>query len=396
MIDVFRIGVSIGMTNDVSPAISTIQRDLAGLGRAVERTRAGFEGMRRAAVAASGSMRGVMHGSVPIGVGFAARRAGGSAVTGAGIPAAGVGVVRAAGSDAAERPGIWRAVLGAFERIEARHARALLSIGGGEIRGMPARAVSLHLRQAREMSTHGARLGPAERTVSPSGHRSVTAGSSLPPALRFGHAGMGPGGKEPGGVGRQVVEARRLMPGVVRTAMARLAGATRATSDFDRRVEVGRARAPLRPSLAAGDHAVLANAEAVRSRAPGSFARGLAAVTAARPALARNAASGEAGSGLLAADWRAHFARPTQRTPPIGATLHGIGGWRGMERAEVGGLRTSTPTEPQRVIVMNAHDIGNATGFAVHRGLRAPAAMTPSLPTPATLPWAPGPMPALP
>jgi hypothetical protein len=72
----------------------------------------------------------------------------------------------------------------------------------------------------------------------------------------------------------------------------------------------------------------------------------------------------------------------------------GIGRWPVAERA-VPDAPAGDAREPRHVIVMNAHDIGNATGVAVHRGLRVTAAVTPSLPSAASLPWAPGPMPAL-
>ncbi len=56
MIDVFRIGVSIGMTNDVSPVIGTIQRDLGGLEQTLDRTIARFGTLRSAAVGALGNL----------------------------------------------------------------------------------------------------------------------------------------------------------------------------------------------------------------------------------------------------------------------------------------------------------------------------------------------------
>lgn len=64
MIDVFKIGVTIGMTNNVSQVIRIIQRDLFGLKKTVDMTSGGFNKMK---LAAAGAM-GVIAGNAGLGV----------------------------------------------------------------------------------------------------------------------------------------------------------------------------------------------------------------------------------------------------------------------------------------------------------------------------------------
>ncbi len=102
-------------------------------------------------------------------------------------------------------------------------------------------------------------------------------------------------------------------------------------------------------------------------------------------------------SSLLRRSDQARMFKPAAgRLQASGAQGHGIADW---------GASGTRPREPARVRdadavlhvhVVNAHEIGHATGDAVNRGLRVPAAVTPSLPAPATMPWAPGLMPAIP
>ena len=58
MIDVFKIGVSIGLTNNVSQVLRVIQRDLFGLNKTVDLTTGKFSAMKAAAVGAMAAVAG--------------------------------------------------------------------------------------------------------------------------------------------------------------------------------------------------------------------------------------------------------------------------------------------------------------------------------------------------
>jgi hypothetical protein len=58
MIDVFRLGVSIGMTNNVSQVLGVIQRDLFGLGRSVDALNGKFSTLKTAVVGAMAALTG--------------------------------------------------------------------------------------------------------------------------------------------------------------------------------------------------------------------------------------------------------------------------------------------------------------------------------------------------
>jgi hypothetical protein len=349
MIDVFRIGVSIGMTNEVSPVIGTIQRDLAGLGKAVERASAGFSGMRLAAMGAGGAGR--MAGSL----GLATRVR---------------NVVRERA--VVEAPsGAWRGVMEALGRIGgSREKRA--PVAGQTVPAVPARSFPLPMRNAMASAPMASGRTPfSPVTVAVPGVRRADA---VPVALRAAQ-----------GVGWE-----NLI-----SIPARVRG--------DR----GERAASVVPRMARTHLPVPGGRMEPRTVAPGAV--GKAASGPAAPGFGDAVAKGLAGlaAGLgtvgtaLAADWQRRLAglaggmRGVGRTG-LGEAWHGISGWRGAGRAAPSAGNAETGGEPLRVIVMNPHDIGNATGMAVTRGMRVPAATTPSLPSPAAMPWAPGPVPVMP
>ncbi len=346
MIDVFRIGVSIGMTNEVSPVIGTIQRDLAGLGKAVDRAAAGFGGMRLAAMGAAGASR--MPGSLGLAAG--ARQ-----------------VVRERAVTEAPA-GAWRGVMEALGRVRGGPERRG-PIAGPGVLPAPVRAGSLPLRNALV---------------------------SVPPARE--RAALAP-------VAMRAVRRAETMPAALRS----VPGAARWNS------------VPVTAPPRGGREGILAGPMVTSPSAPLPFPGGRMAARVLRPegrtaprglglpgfgdAVTKRLAALAGGlnsvGSALAADWkqrlpgRAGDGRGAGRagTSEMG---HGISGWRATERAVAGAGSAHVGAEPQRVIVLNPHDIGNATGMAVTRGMRVPAATTPSLPSPAAMPWAPGPVPVMP
>ena len=66
LLDVFRIGVSLGMTNNVSQVLGVVQRDLFGLRKSVDLTTGSFNTMKLAAIGAMGVVAG---GAILVGLG---------------------------------------------------------------------------------------------------------------------------------------------------------------------------------------------------------------------------------------------------------------------------------------------------------------------------------------
>ena len=101
-------------------------------------------------------------------------------------------------------------------------------------------------------------------------------------------------------------------------------------------------------------------------------------------------------SSLDHTDWPGMFQHLARGLQTMAKAGHGIGDWRMPRAVSSGEAAAPEAASVLHVHVVNAHEIGNATGDAVHRGLRMPAAIAPSLPAPATMPWAPGLLPAIP
>jgi hypothetical protein len=231
--------------------------------------------------------------------------------------------------------------------------------------------------------------------IRPSGRRAAvaTAVPSMRARLDAPLAGLAPlAGREartwapgPAAVGRQAGRTRMV---ATRTAP----GGWLARSPLPMGASAFAARADQRARAAAPGTGLVASV--------GAAALYLAGLRTVGPAFAGDGRPRSTGlaSGLRAFGERAQggVLQGSTRLPRTGARDDGlgIGRWPVAERTALD-APGGDAREPRHVIVMNAHDIGNATGAAVHRGLRVAAAMTPSLPSPASMPWAPGPMPAL-
>ncbi len=344
MIDVFRIGVSIAMTNDVSPVIGTIQRDLAGLGRTVDRTAAGFGALRLAAMG------------------------------GAGVAWAGIAGARTAGGAGREAPMAAPAVVG------APRAAAVPPVAGRELAraaqgaaAMPLAVPMLPVRHgaAPAVPARAAAARPVAVDISPVAGRAGRAGEALRVAGEVPVRAFGWSLPRGDGVAARAAPVRAVV--ALPVAGARAAGAV-----------------PAAWALPGPVHEI-----AAWVRAAG---RGARAIAVAREGFAElTAGVGALGSVLSRTDWVGIFERVARGLRAVAEAGHGIGDW--------GGARGVAPAEAQaaheapamlHVHVVNAHEIGNAAGEALNRGLRVPAATMPSLPTPAAGPWAPGLMPALP
>ncbi len=360
MIDVFRTGVSIGMVNQISPAIGAIQRNLLGLGRVVDGATSGLRAMR---LAAMGTRAGGV-GPRWLGMAPLSRQA------------AGVGTI------AATPPTASRGVPGAFGRVGGRERRRLTDEA---TRGVMTPMLPLLVRNnvvGVTMIRANGRRAPVATAVPGKRSRPDAPLARLASLAR---------------------ETRALAAGPVSAAgrgapMAGVVAAWPATGVWPMRSPL-----PLRAGgseLLAG---LMARAVPPETSVPGKLgaaAKRLVGSVWVRPALGadpRMPFDGVA-SGLRALGQpglgEARLAAVPARRPAVRDAGLGIGCWPTVERAAAD-LRGGEAREPRHVIVLNAHDIGNATGTAVHRGLRAAATMTPSLPSPAAMPWAPGPMPTL-
>jgi hypothetical protein len=351
MIDVFRIGVSIGMTNDVSPVIGTIQRDLAGLGRTVDRAAAGFGALRLAAMAALGGA-GVAWAGVA-----GARMAGGPGREASAAPAVGAAARAAAVPQMAGRE-LARAAQGV---AAMPLAAAMLPVRNQAAPAVPARAVA-----ARPVAVD---LSPVAGRAGRPGV-ALRGGGEMPVRMAARDLPRGDG------VAARVAPVRAVvaLPAVaLPVAGARAAGAV-----------------PAAWALPGPVHEI-----AAWVRAAG---RGARAMSVAREGFAElTARVGALGSVLSRTDWMGMFERVARGLRAVAEAGHGIGDWSGARGVAPGEAQAAHEAPAMlHVHVVNAHEIGSAAGEALNRGLRVPAATMPSLPTPAAGPWAPGLMPALP
>lgn len=358
MIDVFRIGVSIGLVNDASPAIRTIQRDLQGLGRVIDSTTARFNAIRRTAKSAFSGTGGRWNAKAVDALERQKAHLHGGA--------AGGGTVLRALQSAPVRLGLATAPHGLVNTLaDARLAR--VSFGPRAARSTVADRGALPTAYARPYPDVLRASAPLFRALRPSMRTSIARRpeKTRPATTTFGSCTSAP------------------VP-VVSGARDRGAGSV----PRDRfATGIYTLTAPLRRTPGS----IPAPAQPFQPGAPktntGSRSGGLAplisGLAAARPRYGR----GEAGPVLepRARPSRSPWAERRAASDPGN-------GQHAMRDSGDDSMGTRTLF----VHVVNAHEIGDAAAGALSRGLRAPAATSPSLPSPATMPWTPGLTPGIP
>lgn len=364
MIDVFRIGISIGLTNNVSPAIKTIQRDLRGLEGTLDRTLARFEALRRASAA---SLRMPGTSRTP---------------WAADIASSAQGHQRAPMTAAQWRR--TRAPEDGFSHTAwASGAREVLPSMGG----LPAvRAVRLPMVRRARRSTFDVSVvrydlppaAPIIRNASRSSERrtreqvasTITDLTSWGP--RFGLRG------EPSRFTERVTGygSGRGGPGVASSAPHMVSE-------------------PWRTAGTRGRHAGHPKCLVMEGLAPRQRG-GLVDTTITAP--------GAPATGLAVSGFKTGRDEPAMTFGPFSRRLRmasdadgpaGVPSGQPLGEAALATTTSSTPVTLQ-VHVVNAFEIGNAAAHGLTRGLRAPAAISASLPSPATMPWTPGLTPGLP